>query len=229
MPRQPTGKEAMQKPSNAPKAKHLNVPEHISERYHDDWRLVQDCVNGDRARWMELLERHEATVYFAILHTLRTRRGQPSEDEVLDLQADIFTRLVKDNFRKLSQYSGRCKLSHWLKIVASHHTIDHLRHQRPTVSLDDDADSAQAVRRSLTASTVSPEHTIARQQQRDAFWALCDELPKADRDFIELHVRQERSFEEIAEMMDTTVGAVYARKNRVRKKLTTMARERGLV
>jgi DNA-directed RNA polymerase specialized sigma24 family protein len=46
---------------------------------------------------------------------------------------------------------------------------------------------------------------------------------------LELHLEQELSFEEIAAAMDTTVGAVYARKNRIRKKLISMieARDRA--
>lgn len=203
----------------------ITVPEDIPARYHDDWRLVRACVQGDRARWMELLERYEATVFFAIQHTLRVHGHRPGEDDLLDLQADLFTRLVRDDFRKLSQYSGRCKLSHWLKVVANHHAIDFLRHQRPTVSLDADTDSARALRHQLVNREPTAADRLLRQQQRDAFEALIKFLPAADQQFLHLHIRDELSFEAIAEVMETTVGAVYARKNRVRKKLIALARE----
>ncbi len=197
------------------------------ERNRDDWQLVQDCVNGDRAQWMELLERYESTVYFAILQTLRVRGAQHDEDTVLDMQCDLMVRLVKDDFRKLSRYSGRCKLGHWLKIVAGHHVIDELRHRRPTLSLDDSAEHARAVQRTLVSPTPAPDQVLGRREQLQALRALCGELPEADRRFIELHVEHELSFEEIAVVMETTVGAVYARKNRVRKKLIEMAQARG--
>ena len=197
------------------------------ERYREDWQLVQGCIEGDRSRWMELLEKYETTVYYAVLHTLRTRGAHYSEDLVLDLQCDILTRLVKDDFHKLSRYSGRCKLSHWLKVVASHHTIDVLRHRRPMVSLDDTSEPAKAVQRSLVSHAPRPDQALRRREQREAFWDMCAALPEADQRFIELHVRQELPFEAIAHIMETTVGAVYARKNRVRKKLIELASERG--
>ena len=198
------------------------------DRYRGDWQLVRDCMSGDRGRWLELLETHEATIHHAIINTFRLRGLRVSQDRVSDIQADIFLRLVKDDFRKLSRYSGRCKLSHWLKVVTGNYVIDVLRQRRPSVSLDDtDSSSSRAIRTSLLSRGPSPERALTLRRQREAFWEMCEELSESDRRFIELHIRRELSFDEIAQEMQTTVGAVYARKNRVRKKLREFALERG--
>lgn len=213
-------------PSN-PATPQRPQPTH-APRHADDWKLVQACVHGDRASWARLLQLHERTIFFAILNTLRTWGAHSPRDRVEDLQGDVIIELVKNDFAKLRKYSGRSRLGQWLKVVSSNYTIDQLRKQRPTVSLSDDASSAsRALRDTLPAEQVPADRRLQRAEQRAALRDLVQELPRDDRRFFELFCDRELSFEQIAEVMDTTIGAVYARKNRVRKKLTALARERG--
>lgn len=195
----------------------------------DDWALVQDCITGDRAAWAALVQRAERTLYFAVLNTLRACNSHAPRERVEDIQADVLVELVRDDFRRLRKYSGRCKLTQWLKVVASNYTIDLLRKQRPTVSLSDDTPSAQALRAALPDHrTPSPDRSLQRHQLTHALRTLCDHLPDEDRRFVDLFYHQELSFDEVAQRMDTTVGAVYARKNRVRKKLIALAEQHHL-
>ncbi len=203
--------------------------QNISETYREDWCLVQRCMRGDRRSWVLLVERYENTIYYAVLHGFRGRGISISQEEVLDIQADIFAALVKKDFHKLSRYAGRSKLSRWLKVVASNHVIDLLRHRRPTVSFDDTSESAQYVTRSLCSREESPDDALGRQQLTERMRALYRELPQDDQRFVELFLVQELSFEEVAAAMNTTVGAIYARKNRVRKKLISLARTHQLL
>jgi RNA polymerase sigma-70 factor (ECF subfamily) len=201
----------------------------IPARYQQDWSLVQRCLDQDRAAWAELVEKYEATLFFTIRHTLRARGAEAPDELVADLQADVLMALVKDDFRRLSRYAGRCRLGHWLKVVASNYTIDQLRQRRPTVSFEDPSRRAVAATSGLTDHAPSPEQALQARQRQSAVRALYRELPQEDQRFMDLYLRRELSFEEIARQMDTTVGAIYARKNRVRKKLTALARERGLI
>ncbi len=206
------------------------VAPETEDRYAEDRRLVEACRRGETRAWRTLLERYEVTIHYAVLNTLRARGHEPSSDEVADLEADIVLALAKNDFRKLGRYAGRCKLSHWLKVVSNNFTIDRLRQKRPTVSLDDqDAPVAKALRATLDTGEPLPNQRYEREQLLAAMRDLYVELPDCDRHFIQLHVYEELGFEEIADRMETTVGAIYARKNRVRKKLTSLAQERGLL
>ena len=197
-------------------------------RYIEDYALVQRLIAGDRASWADLIRRHERTVHFAIVNTLRTYGAHASADRVADLQGDVMVDLVSRDYRKLRRYSGRCRLDHWLKVVAGNYTIDTLRKKRPTVSLTDDTGPARSLRESLPSPGPSPDARLSRHQRLEGLRALYTELSPGDQRFVELYVKQELSFEEVAAAMNTTVGAVYARKNRVRKKLTDLAQRRGL-
>lgn len=200
------------------------------DRYAEDRCLVEACRRGESDAWCTLLTRYEVTIHYAVLNTLRARGREPSADDVADIEADIVLALAKDDFRKLGRYSGRCKLSHWLKVVANNFTIDRLRRKRAAVSLDDpDAPCARALRATLETDDPEASEVIEQGQTLAALRGLYEALPDSDREFIELHIFQELSFEDIADRMETTVGAVYARKNRVRKKLMALAQEQGLV
>ncbi len=196
--------------------------------YAQDLALVEACAGGCRRSWVVLLERYERTLHYAILNALRAYGAHAPEERVADLQGDLIVALVQEDCRKLRQYSGRSRLESWLKVVATNHALDALRRQRPMVSLDQDAEPSAHLRRTLEAPQEAADEALGSRQLHEALWALAKELPADDQRFIDLFCRHELSFEAIARVMETTVGAVYARKNRVRKKLRALATERGL-
>jgi len=198
-------------------------------RHWDDLKLVEALISGHRPSWTELLHRHERTIYYAVLNTLRTYGNRASPDVVEDLQAEVLIELVKRDFRKLRRYAGRSKLDHWLKVVSSNYTIDYLRKSRPTLSLSSDTPSAKMLRGTLVSSEPAPDARLRKQQRNDILQTLFAALSEEDRRFVELFYGLELSFDEIAERMNTTVGAIYARKNRVRKKLTALAKRSGYI
>lgn len=201
---------------------------HGEIRWEDDWRLVQQCIQGDRDSWATLIVRHEPSLELAVRHTLRAHGVTPSAALVEDLIADVAISLVRRQCRKLQRYSGRCRLGAWLKVVASHHTIDALRRRRPELSLSDDSEASATLRATLPAPEPAPDEAIGQRQRLDALRALYELLPDEDRRFVRLFYEDGLNFEAVAEAMETTVGAVYARKNRVRKKLLKLASARGL-
>ncbi len=196
-------------------------------RFTDDLALAQGCVQGQRACWQTLIERYQSTVRLAVLHTLRARSVPLREALLEDLTSDVMVELVRNDFRKLRSYSGRCRLGSWLKVVASHYTIDYLRRKKPSLSLNDDTPTSRALRESLVCPRPGPEHILDNARRREALRQLWERLCSEDRRFVELFYEQGLGFEDTARAMDTTVGAIYARKNRVRKKLLSMAQDLG--
>ena len=70
---------------------------------------------------------------------------------------------------------------------------------------------------------------LEAQEQRRAVAELFSTLSAEDRAFVEFYYARGLSYEEVAELMGTTLGAVYSRRNRIRKKLTEAARKRALI
>jgi RNA polymerase sigma-70 factor (ECF subfamily) len=193
-----------------------------TRRREADLALVEDCLAGQQAAWETLVRRHEPTVHLAIRQALKIHTGSGEEAEVVELVAELFFRLVSNDFRRLRRYAGRSSLKTWLKVVAGNFVIDELRRSRPDLSLDD-PDWA-GLRAQLATSTAAPDARLERDEARALLNRLASQLPPDDRRFVELYYARELSFEAVAKAMSTTVGAIYSRKNRVRKKLAELLR-----
>jgi RNA polymerase sigma factor (sigma-70 family) len=180
---------------------------------HPDLLLVQGCLAGDRAAWEALFRRHEATVFHALRCAFRLRGFEAPHHLLQELEAEVFFRLVRDDFAKLRQYSGRCSIKSWLKVVSGNRAVDFLRQQRSTLSLD--APEAQ----SLVAPEARPDERLDRAETRALLRELYQELSGDDRRFVELFYLEELPFEEVAARLGTSLGALYNRKCRLHKRL----------
>lgn len=196
----------------------------MSSSHAEDLALAKACLEYDQHAWEQLVRTYETTVYYAILNTFRVHHTDPHNELVVELQSEVFYRLVRDEFAKLRHFSGRSSLKHWLKVVTGNFVIDYLRKKKPACSFDDPTFALQGA--AIRDHAPSPEENVSRQQAKDLVRALCTELSASDQEFVELFFRQELSSEEVAEKMGTTVGAIYSRKNRIRKKLEELVRKR---
>ena len=196
----------------------------MSETYQGDQALVAAIVAGDRDAWLRLVQRHQIDIHYALIRALQYRGTNPSDDVLEDLEADLMLTLARDHFRRLQSYRGQCTLKQWLKVVAGHFAIDHLRKQRAFVPLP-----TQDGPRGLIDPAPSPYEQVEQQQLGEALVDLLGQLGDEDQIFVELYYRRELSFERIAAMMGTTVGATYARKNRLRKRLKKLAERAALI
>jgi RNA polymerase sigma-70 factor (ECF subfamily) len=83
----------------------------------DDRQLVARLLEGDGRAWRSFVERFGRLVLARGLAAAR-ELGRPLDAAAADdLCAEVFSRLVADNFRVLRQYEGRSRLSTWLCVV----------------------------------------------------------------------------------------------------------------
>lgn len=202
----------------------------MSQNYDEDRELVARIVSGDRGAWAELVERHGTTMRFAIERTLGLKRARVQPHRVDDILADLILALAASRFRKLSKYQARCSLKQWLKVVSANFTVDKLRRQRhfvPIATRADDVLEDGAVH--LVDPGPSPSERVEYRERAEKIGALLEQLCDEDKLFVELYYRREHSYERVAELMGTTIGAVYARKTRLRKRLQKLARAAALI
>jgi len=199
-----------------------------NDRYAADIALIDLVVGGDRLPWEQFATQHELTLRFALIRTMARFGLTPTAEQLEDLEADLSLNLVAQNFRRLAKYSGRCSLRQWLKVVAGNFAVDHLRRQRPVISLDLEGPGHSAAD-SLVDESPGPDELIERRELQESIENLLAQLNDEDRLFVELFYARGHSYESVAELMGTTLGAVYARRNRIRKRLTSLAEQAQLL
>lgn len=195
--------------------------------YAVDIALVDRIVGGDRGAWEQFAKQHQLTLRFALIRTLARFGKTPTPEQLEDLEADLSLNLVAQGFRRLSKYSGRCSLRQWLKVVAGNFAVDHLRRHRPIISLDGEAGHTAADH--LVDESPGPDALLEQRQLQESVASLLAHLNDEDRLFVELFYARGHSYEAVAELMGTTLGAVYARRNRIRKRLTSLAEHAQLI
>ena len=183
---------------------------------------MQRCIAGDRSAWETLFRRSERGLEVSIRRTLQMHGAFVTQDRVEDIKGDLVVALVRDEFRKLRSFRGRCRLSAWLKVVAANYVVDVLRRRRPTVSLSGDTKASRHLLETLVDGSPSPHEELLDRRRVDFYRSIPDRLSREEQRFFNLFLEQGCSFEEIAETLETTIGAVYARKNRLRKRLMKM-------
>ena len=154
-----------------------------------DAEVCRLLAAGERDRAFErLLTAYRGRVYRLALGYVRT----PADAE--DLAQEAFVRL----WRALPLYDGRASFSTWLYVIARNACLSELRRRgaRPTASLDDDpADPA-------APASASPVDLRMECE------TLVEMLDEPQRRIVRLFYLEERSYEQVAEMLDMPINTV---------------------
>ena len=131
-----------------------------------------------------------------------------------DDRQDLFQEIVLQLWRAWPRYVPQpdAKLSTWLYRIALNVAISNLRQRtrRPaSVSLDDDA--ARLLRQPTEASAYEPEETAA-------LYHAIGQLSDVDKAFVLLYL-EDRSYEEMADILGITQNNVRVKMHRVQEKL----------
>ncbi|MBM4246537.1 MAG: sigma-70 family RNA polymerase sigma factor [Deltaproteobacteria bacterium] len=191
--------------------------------------LLQGCIRGDVDARRRLVTEYSGIVSYGV-SVIFQQFGRPSlKQEIEDICQDVFLALFDQDARKLRQYQGRngCSLASWLRVVANRLTIDRLRREGRTVSLDDpDNIESWRVREAQPDARPGPEPLVAEAQRASRVRDLIAQLAPKDQLFVQLFYFQGLPIEEVANTIGITTNAAYVRKMRLHEKLRRLASEK---
>ncbi len=169
--------------------------------------------SGNQPAFTTFVETYQSAVYNLCYRML----GEAREAE--DATQEAFLRA----YSQLHRYDPERPFKTWLLAIASHYCIDRLRRRRQNwLSLDDEL---LAEREAWRASTPDPQEVALRREDSKEVAALLAGLAPKDRNAIVLHYWYGLSYEEIAGVVGSSVGAVKSRLHRARLTLGSMIRQ----
>lgn len=162
-----------------------------------DEELMSDVRDGDLEQLGVLFDRHHKRLFHFCLRMTGSRAVAE------DLTQEVFTRMLKyrNSFRSDSRYLA------WMYRIARNCCHDHLLGAAPLEELER---AGQVVDESVGDAQRRVEHDENLSLLRRAFLRL----PLERREVLVLSRFEERRYAEIAEMLETTVGAVKVRVHR---------------
>jgi RNA polymerase sigma-70 factor (ECF subfamily) len=175
-------------------------------------KLVAAALQGDDGAVRELVER----LYPLVAKLVRAHRPARSAEE--DLCQMIFIKVMQ----KLSQFSGKVPLEHWVSRIAINTCINQIQAEkaRPELREADLSEEQAAVVRNLAATTdeLAPDQSFA---SRELVEHLMSALQPAERVVIDLLYLQQQTVAEIQKITGWNGALVKVRAFRARQKMRT--------
>jgi RNA polymerase sigma factor (sigma-70 family) len=171
-----------------------------------DLGLVEKSLEGSGKAFRSLVERYHSLVYSVV------RSIMGNCDDAEDVTQEVFIKI----YRKLSTFRGESKLSTWIYRIARNEAINAAARTRvPLQPLDD-------TREPISTHDGPAEH-LDRRITATVIEKLLAGLDERYRMAIELRYMSEKSYAEIAEIMDIPIGSVktyiYRAKATLKRKL----------
>ncbi len=189
----------------------------IDERKLEDQKLIKAAREGDQKAYESLLKKYRNLVYHVMIKMVRN----PQEAE--DLCQEAFIKA----FNALASFNEEFAFSTWLMKIATNNCIDFLRKKKlRTYSIDEPIQyKDDQVQVELPDHDPTPERQMLNRERSKMIDDAIQELPPRYRHVIVLRHKEEKSYEDIAEILKLPLGTVKARIFRAREMLNRKIRD----
>lgn len=176
---------------------------------HSDQELVllsrfdPEAFAGIVLRYSEKLKRY--------IHRL----SRVSHEEAEDIAQEIFIKA----YTHLNEYDDALSFSSWMYRIAHNEVISQFRKRRAR-GLDEQYDlDNEAVQRLM--SDISPAHDVDDMLRKEFVSRLLDQLPEKYRSVLVLRYLEDKSYEDISDILQKSPGTIATLLNRAKKMCAT--------
>jgi RNA polymerase sigma factor (sigma-70 family) len=173
--------------------------------------LIDKALAGDQGAFTQLLNRHKRLAFQLAVGIVK----DPTLAD--DLVQESFIKA----FAALDRYNPQYAFTTWLCKIVTNHCLDHLRRKKiRACSLDEPIEGRSGViKREIPDWSRNPEWLLLRKQRTLSIDQAIDSLPARYRRVIILRHKEDRSYEDIAEILNIPLGTVKAQIFRARELL----------
>jgi len=184
---------------------------------NDEQVWLAKARRGDKQAFGQLIEAYQGPV-FNLAYRMLGNSGEAEE-----AAQEAFIRA----YTRLDSYDPTHKFSTWLLSITSNYCIDQIRKRRAVLlSIDEPLPPHPALH---SDNNKGPEAQYLAQERETLVQGMLRQLPDEYRQAVVLRYWYDMSYEEIAEVQNTTVSAVKSRLFRARRQLADSGIGRGLV
>ncbi len=185
---------------------------------NDESQLIERALQGDRAAFTRLVELNQDRLFASM------RQITGSTDEAEEVVQEAFIRA----FMKLDTFQRNSQFFTWLYRIAFNSALTRKRRKRAKVSLDHYRESSGL---EVTDTSDGVDEPMLRRERIQMVRQAIDTLSDDHRSILVLREMQDQSYEDIAEILNISIGTVRSRLSRARAQLKTaleaMQREQG--
>lgn len=176
----------------------------------DDITLMMAVKHGDEEAFQTLVERHQ----YRIVGTVAKMLGRETDAE--DIAQQVFVRVCQS----ASRYEPGAKFTTWLLTITRNLVFNEMRRRRRSklVEMQSDEDEERFAQHA-DSNARSPASSAQDAELQSAISDAIGALPEAQRMAVVLRRYEELSYEEIADILNTSVPSVKSLLFRARTEL----------
>lgn len=172
----------------------------------DETQLIDRALEGDRDAFTELVELNQERLFASMLQVT----GSPEEAEEVVQEAFIRVFMKLDTFQRNSQFFT------WLYRIAFNSALTRRRRNRVRVSLDYCRENNGL---EVSDDGAGVDEPMLRRERVDMVREAMHTLTDEHRSILVLREMEENSYEDIAEILEISIGTVRSRLSRARRQL----------
>jgi RNA polymerase sigma factor (sigma-70 family) len=187
------------------------------EKRQEDRRLIDLALQGNEKAYEALLNRYRNLVYSIMFKMVRNAQ------EAEDLTQEAFMKA----FNSLETFNEEFAFSTWLMKIASNNCIDFLRKRKlKTYSIHEPIQyKDEKIEIDIPDQGPTPERSLLQVERKGMIEEAINELPERYRYVIILRHKEEKSYEEISDILNLPLGTVKAQIFRAREILNRKLKE----
>ena len=180
-----------------------------NDKRQEDKQLIEMALQGDDKAFEALLNKYRNLVFSIMVKMVRNHQ------EAEDLTQEAFMKA----FNSLSSFNDEFAFSTWLMKIASNNCIDFLRKRKlRTYSIHEPIQyKDEKIEIDIPDHEPTPEKQLLQSERAKMIQSAIDELPERYRYVILLRHKEEKSYEEISEILNLPLGTVKAQIFRARE------------
>ncbi|UCF78058.1 MAG: sigma-70 family RNA polymerase sigma factor [Candidatus Eiseniibacteriota bacterium] len=179
----------------------------------NDQELIHRIAEKDHAAFKSLVERYQLTVLKTCYRILGSRQ------DAEDVAQEVFLRV----FQGAKRFRGESAVSTWLYRIAVNLSLNHRRKHKWNRYLDvlalSDARKEDPTSRLEAPDRDRPDRLLEQKERRRILAEALETLPERQRVALILHKYESLSYEEVAEVLETSLSSVESLIHRAKRNL----------
>lgn len=179
-----------------------------------DKNLLQRCLQRKPRAWENFVDRFMGLVVHVTIHTAGARSVRLSVEDRDDLCAEVFLRLIKDDFAVLRRFRGRCSLATYLTVVSRRIVVKEILARKPSTPLAEGA--LHGMEEKLYASHVSFEKRVEDAEEVES---MLRSLQGTEAQIVRMYHLEGKNYYEISVAVGLSENSIGPMLSRAREKL----------
>lgn len=181
-----------------------------------DRNLLKRCIGREPGAWKDFVDRFMGLFVHVIHHVAHSRSIRISQDDVDDLCAEIFVKLVGDDFKVLRRFQGNSSLATYLTVIARRIVVRAMSQRRYAEAMGH-VNAHQSSLEQADAAAGSAEQQ--RVENRDLVAQMMQDLGPREREIVKRYHLHGKSYREISAEIGVPENAIGPTLTRARAKL----------